>query len=540
MSVKKSIYLILTMMVSLNISSCSKAQKKDVFHDELRIDIGYDPSGLDPQLINDASAARIANDLFEGLVSYDQANKVVPGLAESWVISDNGKRYTFFLRHNARFSNGDLIRANDVVMSFQRLVDLDTAAPLSFLAKDIINADSILNNKLAANYLGIKATDPYTVEINLTHANPDFIDYLALPAFSIVPVELIRKERANWTKPTQMISSGAYRLSEYVLNGHVTLQKNPYYYAESMVAIKQVKFIPFGDRASAFNAYQAGQVDITNSMPLDVSPQILNKYANEIHRSNYEALVYYDFNMHLPLLRDNLKLRQALSIAVDRETLINKIVTDEIRRPLYAPVTKSINGGAYADIHYEWESLPRAKQIEYAQKLYVEAGYGVGHPLHLTILYNSDEGNKKRSLALASMWHEVLGVDTKVKSQEWKTFLKSRHHGDYMIARDGSNALYDSVTSYTNLFVCNSQINHSHYCNPEYDKLINLAGKATIAKEKQLYYHQALELVLKDYPIIPLYQPTYSRLVKPYVKNYDVKDNHLDLVQTKWLYLSPE
>ena len=528
------------MIVSLEISSCSKGQRNNVFRDELKVDIGYDPSGLDPQLINDASAARIANDLFEGLVSYNQANKVVPGLAESWVISSDGKSYIFFLRHNARFSNGESITASDVVASFQRLVDLDTAAPLSFLAKDIVNADAILKNKLVVKQLGIKATDPYTVKINLTHVNPDFINYLALPAFSIVPVNLIRKESTNWTKPTQMISSGSYKLSEYVVNGHVTLQKNPYYYAESMLMIKKVRFIPFGDRTSAFNAYQAGQIDITNTLPVDVSQKILNKYSDQIYRSNYEALVYYDFNMHLPLFRDDLKLRQALTMAVDREILISKVITDEIRRPLYAPVTKSIDDGSYADIHYEWERLPRAKQIEYARKLYAEAGYGAKHPLHLTILYNSDEGNKKRSLALASMWHEVLGVDAKVKNQEWKTFLKSRHHGDYMIARDGSNALYDSVTSYTNLFVCNNRINHSHYCNPEYDKLINLAGKATIAKEKQSYYHQALELVLKDYPIIPLYQPTYSRLVKPYVKNYDVKDNHLDLVQTKWLYLSPE
>lgn len=505
--------------------------------DQLRVDIGSEPPSLDPQLLADTSSARVTNDLFAGLVDFDQKNQLIAGLADKWTISRDGKSYTFHLRDGIKFSDGTPITANNVVFSWQRLANPAFGAPYAQLLNNVLNAPAIAQGKKPAASLGVHAIDAKTFQVNLTQATPDFLKYLTLPAFAVLAAHTINKYNSEWTKPQNMVSSGAYQLVEHVLNGEILVKKNPYYYAAAQVAIPTVKFSPYSERNSALNAYKSGDLDMTFSLPTNDTQRLISEYPQEVQRTNYEALVYYDFNMQLAIFKD-LKLRQALTMAIDRPTLVSKIITDENRLPLYSTVTPTIADAAYADIHYPWESLPRNKQIETAKKLYTAAGYSSAKPLKITILYNNDEGNKKRTLALASMWHDVLGVQVEVRNQEWKTFLSSRQNGDFEIARDGSNAEYNSVTAYTNLYICGSRLNNSHYCNPTYDKLIAAADKATDETTKTRYYHQALELVLADYPIIPLYQPSYSRLVKPYVKNYEVKDNHLDQVQSKWLALS--
>ncbi|RTL13474.1 MAG: peptide ABC transporter substrate-binding protein [Neisseriaceae bacterium] len=504
--------------------------------DELRVDIGSEPPSLDPQLLADTSSARVTNDLFAGLVDFDQKNQLIPGLADKWTISSDGKTYTFYLRQGIKFSDGTPITANDVVFSWQRLANPAFGAPYAQLLANVLNYQAIAKNKKSIDNLGIRAINSTTLEVNLTQATPDFLKYLTLPAFAALSAHAVSKYNTEWTKPQNMVSSGAYQLVEHVVNGKIIVKKNPYYYAAAEVAIPQVSFLPYSERNSALNAYKSGDLDMTFSLPTNDTQRLISEYPQEVKRTNYEALVYYDFNMQLPMFKD-IRLRQALTMAIDRPTLVTKIITDENRLPLYSTVTPTIANAAYADIHYQWESWPRDKQLETAKQLYAAAGYSPTKPLKITILYNNDEGNKKRTLALASMWHDVLGVQVEVRNQEWKTFLTSRQKGDFEIARDGSNAEYNSVSAYTNLYLCNSRLNNSHYCNPDYDKLIAAADKASDVKIKTRYYHQALELVLADYPIIPLYQPSYSRLVKPYVKNYVVKDNHLDQVQSKWLSL---
>ncbi len=532
--------IIPALLAGLLLVSCSDnastTNKSTHSQNELRVDIGSEPPSLDPQLLADTSSARVTNDLFAGLVDFDQKNQVIAGLADKWTISPDGKSYTFHLRDGIKFSDGTPITANDIVFSWQRLANPDFGAPYAQLLNNLLNAKEIAQSKKPVASLGVRAVDTKTFQVNLTQATPDFLKYLTLPAFAVLPAHTINKYQAEWTKPQNMVSSGAYQLVEHVVNGQIVIKKNPYYYAAAQVTIPTVKFFPYSDRNSALNAYKSGDLDMTFSLPTNDTQRLISEYPQEVQRTNYEALVYYDFNMQLPMFKD-IRLRQALTMAIDRPTLVTKIITDENRLPLYSTVTPTIADAAYADIHYQWESLPREEQVETAKKLYAAAGYSPAKPLKITILYNNDEGNKKRTLALASMWHDILGVQVEVRNQEWKTFLTSRQKGDFEISRDGSNAEYNSVSAYTNLYLCNSRLNNSHYCNPAYDKLIAAGDKATDVKSKTRYYHQALELVLADYPIIPLYQPSYSRLVKPYVKNYQVKDNHLDQVQSKWLAL---
>lgn len=155
----------------------------------------------------------------------------------------------------------------------------------------------------------------------------------------------------------------------------------------------------------------------------------------------------------------------------------------------------------------------------------------------ISITYNTDEGNKKRTLAIASMWQDILGVKVNIINQEWKTFLQTRHKGDYQVARDGSNADYNSVEAYAQMYICHSPQNNSQYCNPTYDSLIKQAENEQDKNKSSNLYHKALTIALNDYPIIPLYEPTYTRLVKPYVHGYSPESNNLDRFQSKWLSL---
>ena len=515
-------------------SACSSNLNRHPL-DELRIDIGYEPSSLDPQYLTERASARVSNDLFAGLMDFDQNNNPIAGLAESWSVSKNGKIYIFHLRAGIKFSDATPITADDVVFSWQRLANPKTGAPFAYLLNSLENGSEVVKGLKPVSALGVTALDESTVVVKLKQSTPEFLEYLTLPAFSILPKHTLDKYNTSWTKPHYLVSSGAYKLVEHVFNSYILVKKNPYYYESSQIVIPSVRFLIFHDRNAAFNAYRTGSLDILFSLPTNNISQIMRDYSKEIYRSNYETLVYYDFNLQNPIFESNLKLRQALSMAIDRETLVNKIIIDEIRMPLYSTVTPTIADGVYADIHYAWESWPRIEQIKYAKQLYKEAGYDKAHPLVISILYNSDEGNKKRTLALASMWQETLGIKVNVQQQEWKTFINSRQKGNFDISRDGSSAAYNAVDVYANLYACKSKLNNSHYCNKEYDKLIKLADSATDVKTEQLYYHKALELALSDYPIIPLYQPSYSRLVKPYINNYQIEENYLDQVQSKWL-----
>ena len=210
------------------------------------------------------------------------------------------------------------------------------------------------------------------------------------------------------------------------------------------------------------------------------------------------------------------------------------------QKPLYAYATSTIEGGQFAGLDYEWSRWPRDRQIAEARRLFKEAGYGPNHPLQVTITYNTRDYTKKNSLAIAAMWQQVFGprsIQTITSNQEWKTFLQARHTGSYDIARDGWVADYDSVDSYTALYQCGNPQNNAHDCLKGYNDLLNQAQNAKDSQLRIKLIRQALTLAMNDYARIPLYQLTYYRLVNPKVKNYDIEDNHLDHVMTKWFQL---
>jgi oligopeptide transport system substrate-binding protein len=519
--------------------ACSDNQSEKHPQDTLRIDVSSEAPTLDPQLQQDTSSARIAYDLFAGLVDFDQQNNPIPGMADHWLISPDAKTVTFYLRHNLKFSDGSPISANDFVYSWKRLINPETASAYAYLLDHVVNGKAIAQGKMSPEKLGVSAPDNNTFVVKLVEPDNTLMAKCTMPNLAAVSSKSIQQYGPHWTDAGKMVTSGAYRLKEHVVYGYIQAEKNPYYYDADQIHIPTVKYFPYEDTNAAVASYESGGLDLTgDSLPVNRYKTLLREYPAQLHTVQQEGTYYYAFNMTLPEFKD-IRVRQALSMAMDRD-IISQFILPSHPKPLYSVVTSTIANGEYADIQYPWAHESRQQQIAEAQRLYHEAGYGPQHPLKLSISFNTNDGHQKIALAVASMWKTVLGVETTIQNQEWKTFIDARQQGDFMIARDGWIADYNSVTAYLMLYACDNPQNHSRYCDNRYDQLITQGDAELDSETQKKYYHQALQIALDDYTIIPMYQYNYVRLVKPYIKGYDIEHNYLNHVQSKWMRFTKE
>lgn len=531
------------------IASCSKSQSSNAEPtntatantqvgstdaNTFRVDICAEIPTFDPVMAEDWYTYRVINDLYAGLVDFDQANRPIPGMAGSWEISSDGLTYTFHLRPNLKFSNGTPITASDFVYSWQRLVNPATGSAYAFLLKDVVNAPEIIGGKSAASNLGVSAPDDKTFIVKLIHPTNAFLSYITTPNVFVVSKAVIEKYGESWTQPQNIVTSGAYILKEHVMNGYILATKNPEYYAANDVKIANVKYFPFVDGNASISNYKTGALDATcQTVPIDQYKKLSVDYPKELHTFKWERIEFLNLNMQSAKYAKNPKLRQALTLAIDRKNLAD-LVLGAGQTPLYSVVTPTIENGKYADIHYAWSDWSRDKQIALARELYKEAGYSNEHPLTVSLKYQTNDLSKKVMVAVMSMWQDVLGVKVNLVNEELKVLTPDLKNGNYDIAQGRWGADYNSVTTYTPLFICNNGNNRSHYCNPLYDELIAKAEATADLRQQEKLYKQALQLVLDDYPVIPLFEPTHQRLVNPRVKGYNIDSNYLDNVQTKW------
>ena len=535
---KNRYFVIVTVvMLNLGIISFGFASNNNKNINQLRVDIGAEVPSLDPQLADDWCAYRVVNDLFSGLVDFDQQNKPIPGMAKSWDISVDGKTYTFHLRDSLKFSDGSPITATDFVYSWQRLVNPATGSSYTFLLKDVLNADAITNGKMPVAKLGVSAPDAKTFVVKLANPSNAFLSYITTPNAFVVPRKVIEKYGQDWTKPKNMVTSGAYKLKEHVVNGYVLSEKNANYYDANKVSINEVKYFPFTDTNSALANYKTGALDVTGqTVPVDQFAKLKQKYPTQLYVAPWERIEILYFNMKSAKYANNLKLRKALSMAIDRNILVNEVLGAG-QKVLYSPVTPTIENGKYANVKYSWSTLKDKERIAMAKKLYKEAGYGPNKPLTITLKYENNDLYKKMSMAVASMLQSTLGVKVILQNQEWKTLLQSLNNADYDMSQGGWGADYNSVTTYTPLYRCSSSNNRSHYCNKTYDSLITKAEQTLDPVEQTKLYTKALQIIQDDYVIIPLFEPSHQRLVSPMVKDYQIQNNYLDNVQSKWMKL---
>jgi oligopeptide transport system substrate-binding protein len=483
----------------------------------LRRDNGAEPGTLDPEKFESIPEDHILGDLYEGLTATGPGGKVVPGAASSWTISDDGLVWTFHLRPDGRWSNGAAVTADDFVYSFRRQVDPANAFLISFLTDPIRNAFQIRSGaQKDLTALGVRAVDAATVEITLKAPNPAFPSILS----RLRPVyrPSVEAQGRDAFRPGNLVSNGAYRLVEWRPQADVAVERNPEYWDRAHVAIDRVEFYPIEDQNEALKRYRADGLDMTDEVPNDQLAFIRSELGAEYKSAPQLGIFYLGFNEELPPFKDNPALRRALSLAIDRPLLVDKVVGGGTV-PAYGWIPPGIAG--YPNQVPSWAGLPAVERLKLARAAYAEAGYGPGKPLKFSLMYNTSENNKKIMIAVASMWKQALGVEVSLENQEFKTFLATRREKKATQAfRAAFIAFYDDPAPLAETLFSTSAYNDLGYRSAEYDKLFEQASAAPTLDERYRLFAAAETQALADQPVVPIYFYAAEHLIKPYVTGW--------------------
>ena len=478
---------------------------------------GSEPSSLDPHKVESDVENNIISDLFEGLVSVSPTGEIEPRLAEKWENKDNTV-WTFHLRPGVTWSDGTAITAQDIVWSWQRLVSPLTASPYASYPGNmhIVNGAEIAQGKKAPETLGVKALDDATLVVTLTQPNAAFLAMLAHP--SLVPLDkvLISRYGDKWTKPEHMVTSGPYKLSQWVVNERIVAERNPRYWYNAHTVINKVTYQPISPETADVNRYKAGEIDIVYTVPINQFAQLKKTMGDQLDGSPQLATYYYEFNTTRPPFNDS-RVRRALNMALDKDIIAEKVL-GQGQRPAWLISQPDIRG---VELHNpEYANWPRDKRIAEAKKLLSEAGYNESHPLVFNLLYNTSESHQRIAIAASSMWKKNLGVEAKLQNQEWKTMLDTMHTHNFDAVRYAWIADYDDAATFLNNFRTGDSENTSQYSNPAYDEALRNAAKASDTMARGKFYQQAEDLLGQDVPAIPVYHYVRTHLVKPWVGGF--------------------
>ncbi|MEX7694384.1 ABC transporter substrate-binding protein [Enterobacter hormaechei] len=493
---------------------------------------GSEPASLDPHKVESDVEFNIISDLFDGLVSVSPAGEIQPRLAEKWENKDNTV-WTFHLRPGITWSDGTPITAEDIVWSWQRLVDPKTVSPYASYpgSMRIVNGTDIAEGKKAPESLGVKAINDTTLEVTLTQPNAAFLAMLAHP--SLVPIDkvLVGRFGDKWTKPEHFVSSGAYKLSQWVVNERIVAVRNPKYWDNAHTVSNKVTYLPISSEAADVNRYKAGEIDIAYTVPINQFAQLKKTLGNELDVSPQLATYYYEFNTTRPPFSDA-RVRKALNLALDKDIIAGKVL-GQGQRPAWLISQPDIGGVKLQNPDYA--SWPMDKRIAEAKKLLAEAGFNDSHPLSFNLLYNTSESHQRIAIAASSMWKKNLGVEAKLQNQEWKTMLDTMHTHNFDAVRYACIADYDDAATFLNNFRTVDSQNTTQDSNPEYDLALVNAAKAKTAEERGKFYQQAEDLLGRDVPAIPVYHYVRTHLVKPWVGGFT--PDKLGYYYTKDMYI---
>ncbi len=460
---------------------------------------GAEPETLDPAIITGQPEGRIVNALFEGLTSYNRSGQVVPGVAESWTISPDGRVYTFTLRPEARWSDGRPVTAEDFVRSWQRTLTPATGSAYNYQLYYVKNAQAFADGEITDfTQVGVQALDDHTLRVELTNPTPFFLGLAAFPTLHPVPVELIERVGDDWVKPEHLVNNGAYLLEDWRLNDHIRLRKNPAYWNAATVAIETVDILPINQANTAFNFYESGIADLAIDKGL-MPPALLQdlKQRPDFHSAPFLGTFFLRFNCVNGPFADE-RVRRAFSLAVDKRRIVEKITrAGELPAPGFVP--PGIAGYVSPD------------GLEYdpgrAAALLAEAGYpgGQGFPL-VRYLYNESEQNQAIAVELQAMWRDALGININLSRQEWKVYLNSMNELDYDICRSSWVGDYPDPNTFLDMFLTGGGNNRTGWASPAYDTLIAEAARTVEPNARFEILKKAERLLVAEaVPICPIY-----------------------------------
>ncbi len=459
-------------------------------------------SSVDPQVVEDVSGSEIVRDLFEGLHNQDAEGNLVPGVATGYDVSDDKKTYTFHLRPEAKWSNGDPVTAQDFVFAWRRAVDPALGSPYQWFMElmSIENAGAIIKGEAAPDTLGVRAVDDATFEVTLSAPLPYFPQMTTHATTFPAPQKVVEEHGQDWTRPENIVSNGAYVLTEHLPNERSVRERNEMYWDNENTIIDKVVALVINDENVALTRYMAGELDRTE-VPAGQFPRLKEEHPDEAISFPRLCNYYYTFNLSDsgPEAFKDPKVRKALALAVDRD-IITKNVKAGGEPPAYSFTPAAVAG--FEPPASEMASMTQAERDEMAKQLLEEAGYGPDNPLSFSMVYNTDEAHQKVAVAMSQMWKQKLGVQVEMSNMEWKVFLEERGNQNYELARGAWCGDYNEASTFLDLLQSDSGYNDGKYANPEYDKLL---AEAKTADDTTELYTRAEQIVAEDMPVIPIY-----------------------------------
>lgn len=491
----------------------------------LRKGNGAEPESLDPHRAESVSASNILRDLFEGLTLEAPDGSVVPGAAERWEVSADGLNWTFYLRRDGRWSNGDPVTAFDFEFGLRRSCDPATLNEYSSILYPIENAEAVVTGRLPPEALGARALDEYRLQIRLAGPTPYLPGLLTHATAYAVNRRALEEHGSQFARPGRLVGNGAYQLAEWSVQSHIRLVRNPYYWNDARTIINEVWYYPIENDDAEVSRYRAGELDFTESVPFRQIRRLRELLPDELKISPYLGTYYFGFNNTRPPFKDNLALRLALSMAVDRDILTQRVTgAGEIAAYGFVPPVQG-----YTPQQVPWAEWTQEQRNEEARRLYREAGYSERNPLVIELLYNTDQNHKRVAGALAAMWKQTLGVRTKLLNQEWKVFLENRKRRIItQVFRSGWIGDYNDAYTFLQLMHSANGQNDPGYASAAFDDLVDQAAQEADPELRRKLMEAAERQLLADHPLIPVYFYVSKRLVKPWVGGYtpNLMDHH--------------
>jgi oligopeptide transport system substrate-binding protein len=493
---------------------------------------GPEPDSLDPQRARATESQTVLRDLCEGLTTLAKDASTAPGVATEWNAGADGKTYTFKLRDNARWSNGDRVVAADFVAALRRLVDPATASQYAQIIDSVVNATDIIGGKKPPEALGVSAPDDATLVVQLVAPTSYLPALLAHPSTCPVHRPTLAAHPNEIAKPGIMVSNGPFVLKEWVPGLHILIERNHRYWNDAETHLDGVKYLQIPDENAELTRYRAGDLHVTNVVPRGQFDWIKANLGSELHISPQLTTYYYGYNLERAPFKGNPGLRRALSEVVDRERLATAVLrVGEI--PAYGWVPPGVHN--YTSQSFDYAGRPLAERIAEAKRLYAAAGYSAQKPLHFELRYNAGEVHERVAVAIASMWKEALGVDVQLSAVEFKSLLQDIDRGNVEMYRSSWVGDYNDAYTFLQYLKSDFGINLPRYKSAEYDSLLARAAAEVDEARRRDLLQQAEALALHDHALMPVYFYVNKRLVKPEVQGW--YDNVMNVVYSKHLSL---
>ncbi len=525
---------LLAAIALLAVAACSDAPQDEglVLHRGL----SSEPESLDPHKARTTQAADVQRDIGEGLLSYSASGELVAGAAQSWEVSDDGRTYTFHLRPEARWSNGDAVIADHFVSSLRRLVTPETAAFYAQVLEDIVNAEDIVAGRKAPETLGVEAVDDLTLRLFLNEPVPYLLSLLTHPSTFPIHTGSMEQHGEAFVRPGNLLSNGAYVLEEWVPGLSIVIGRNERYWNDAQTAIDRVTYHILVQPMAELNRYRAGDLHITSNVPADAFQTVKEQYPDELSVAQTLGVYYYGYNLTKPPFKDSPGLRQALSMAIDRDVLTEKVI-GRGEKPAYSWVPPGVAN--YEPTVMSFASLTQEERNIVARRLYAEAGYGADNPLEVELRYNTSDFHRRVAVAIQAMWRDVLGVETTLINEEFQVLNANiREREITQIFRSSWIGDYPDAHTFLSIMQSGVSTNTPAYANEEFDSLMQRAASQPDLDRRRLYLEEAERVLLADHPVIPLYFYISERLVSPAVSGWG--DNALDYHYSQHLSLSAD